>query len=260
MTCLAEENLFHYHRSLCDTSMGRIYETDDCTLCMTGFPMFNTAFLPRRTVSDLQRLVSGMSETAAQHGVRTSWLVRDNPERDAVESELLRQEFTACGAWQGMFCLLSEAAPATQHGQAVITQVQDDTGFAEWLDVVNAAADAPESGSRAFNALFTSLAWHSTSRWVPYILRIQGVAASACMLYRHHSAAGVYWVATRPEHRRRGYAGAVVSHALCRAAALGYRVAVLYSAPQAVGLYRRIGFRECGDIHLFRQPRKQSVE
>ena len=56
--------------------------------------------------------------------------------------------------------------------------------------------------------------------------------------------AGLSSVATVPEARRQGIGTAVTLHLLEQARAMGYRIGVLFSSDMAVGVYRKLGFRE----------------
>ena len=77
-------------------------------------------------------------------------------------------------------------------------------------------------------------------------LGAEPVAASELTL--GGDAAGLYNVATRASHRRRGFGAALTARPLHDARELGYRTAVLQAAAEGVRLYERIGFRRFGDI------------
>jgi GNAT superfamily N-acetyltransferase len=53
---------------------------------------------------------------------------------------------------------------------------------------------------------------------------------------------GIFNVATRPEHRRRGYGAAITAHAAADAAARNAEWAWLQSSPAGYQIYRRLGF------------------
>jgi predicted acetyltransferase len=64
--------------------------------------------------------------------------------------------------------------------------------------------------------------------------------------------AGVYSVSTAPRLRGRGIGAAMTSAAMLRARDLGYRVAMLGSAPKALPLYRRLGYRHACTVTMYR--------
>lgn len=67
----------------------------------------------------------------------------------------------------------------------------------------------------------------------------------------HDGDASLFFVATAPAHRRRGYATAAVKAALAAAAARGCRTASLLATPDGVGLYARLGFADLGPAELW---------
>ncbi|MEU9130328.1 GNAT family N-acetyltransferase [Kitasatospora sp. NPDC048540] len=85
-----------------------------------------------------------------------------------------------------------------------------------------------------------------------WLARRGGTPASACVTYDDGAAVGVYWVATLPEHRSKGAAGAVIGQAL---AAHPDRLATLTATESGEPLYRRMGFREQGVSRWWRYPR-----
>jgi GNAT superfamily N-acetyltransferase len=68
------------------------------------------------------------------------------------------------------------------------------------------------------------------------------------------SDVNVSFVATRPEVRRRGLAGAVVATALCDARQFGSTTATLQATPMAEGLYLKLGFARVARIQEWVSP------
>ena len=77
-----------------------------------------------------------------------------------------------------------------------------------------------------------------------------GKRATAAAL-DHDGDASLFFVATSPSHRRRGYATAAIKAAIAAAAARGCTTASLLATPEGVGLYRRLGFADLGEARLW---------
>lgn len=95
-----------------------------------------------------------------------------------------------------------------------------------------------------------ALAWDSPLR---FLLAYDGAEPVATAeLTVAEGVAGVYGVATRPSHRRRGFASAVIAAALAAARDAGFRTAVLKGLPIGEHVYRRLGFSPVGLLHEYR--------
>ena len=80
--------------------------------------------------------------------------------------------------------------------------------------------------------------------------RLNGDVVSSIIIHKTEDAAGIYGVSTLPEHRRRGYATALV-HA---ATALHPELPVVVQPdPPSVPMYTRIGFMVGGEIAMWRK-------
>jgi ribosomal protein S18 acetylase RimI-like enzyme len=77
-----------------------------------------------------------------------------------------------------------------------------------------------------------------------------GKRATAAAL-DHDGDASLFFVATAPMHRRRGYATAAVKASLAAAARRGCTTASLLATPDGAGLYERLGFADLGAARLW---------
>ena len=80
-----------------------------------------------------------------------------------------------------------------------------------------------------------------------------GKRATAAAL-DHDGDASLFFVATSPAHRRRGYATAAVKAALADAARRGCTTASLLATREGAGLYERLGFTDLGEARLWATP------
>jgi GNAT superfamily N-acetyltransferase len=82
------------------------------------------------------------------------------------------------------------------------------------------------------------------------IQRGEAIVATS-LVYLEDGVAGVYCVATVPEERGKGLGAHVTAEALRSVRGLGYRVGVLQSSEMGHGVYRRLGFRDCGGVPMY---------
>jgi len=61
----------------------------------------------------------------------------------------------------------------------------------------------------------------------------------------HANVTGVYYVATIPEQRKKGFGTAMMHYLLQLAKTKGYFIATLQASKEGKNLYERLGFKEC---------------
>lgn len=76
-----------------------------------------------------------------------------------------------------------------------------------------------------------------------YVAEVDGRAVATATGVTYAGALAVITVATRPQHRRRGYGSALISHAVVDGFAAGAEWAWLQTSAEGAGLYERLGFR-----------------
>jgi ribosomal protein S18 acetylase RimI-like enzyme len=91
-----------------------------------------------------------------------------------------------------------------------------------------------------------------------YLGSLDGEPVATAALFLAAGVAAVENVVTLPDARRRGIGAAITLHAVRQARAAGYRYAVLSASPMGIGIYRRLGFRECCALSTYAwQPEQE---
>jgi GNAT superfamily N-acetyltransferase len=88
-----------------------------------------------------------------------------------------------------------------------------------------------------------------------WLASVDGEPASALVLVYHGGDAGVYLVATAPELRGRGAAGAALHRALLQARAEGCTTSTLQASEMGRSVYARLGYSDLGAYHLWERRR-----
>jgi GNAT superfamily N-acetyltransferase len=151
--------------------------------------------------------------------------------------------------------VLSARPPAPTLGPGV--QVRCVQAEAEAQAFVQISASAYESlhipGAVTRKLLSLPARW-CTPHSQAFVLYEGQLAAAAAMLLWSHGIAGLYWVGTLPQTRRRGYAEQL-TRALCELAfAQGARAVSLQASRGGEPIYRRIGFAELTRYRTYRRP------
>lgn len=80
-----------------------------------------------------------------------------------------------------------------------------------------------------------------------YIALYDNVPAAACMTITDKTIADLDMVATRKEYRKRGLATEIINKALIDLKEYGIKTVSLRAEPDGINLYKKIGFKECGE-------------
>lgn len=83
---------------------------------------------------------------------------------------------------------------------------------------------------------------------------VDGRTVTTASLFTSQKVASISNVATRFEHRGLGYGGAVVTYVSQLALAAGVKLVTLEAAPNAISLYKRVGFQQIGTSTTFVRP------
>jgi GNAT superfamily N-acetyltransferase len=128
----------------------------------------------------------------------------------------------------------------------VTTLAQVDQWVATW------GCGAPPWVTDAWQVVYRGLWQQVGADELTLFLALRGgEPVGTVYLSMHSGVAAVQYVVTLPAFRRQGIGAALTHHAMHAARQQGYHVAVLSASPFGIGIYRRLGFRECGEVRTF---------
>jgi ribosomal protein S18 acetylase RimI-like enzyme len=87
-----------------------------------------------------------------------------------------------------------------------------------------------------------------------YLGRVDGDTATTAICYQTHEDAGIFSVATLPEHRRRGYGAAITARAARSSFENGADLAWLQTSTIGESVYRGLGFRQVATHMMLSRP------
>jgi ribosomal protein S18 acetylase RimI-like enzyme len=148
--------------------------------------------------------------------------------------------------------------PSPLTGEIDVRAVSTAEQVLDYGAVVAEANDDPGERERA------GLLFHDRTILAPHIAAfvayLDGAPAACAMTLVSHGVAGVFYVATVQNARRRGLGDALTRLATRAGFALGARAAWLGASEMGADLYRRIGFSDLGmSIVEYESPRRTEV-
>jgi ribosomal protein S18 acetylase RimI-like enzyme len=126
-----------------------------------------------------------------------------------------------------------------------IERVTDAQKLYSWTEIVAVSFGRPLRVESVLSRVHEATGFGGEAPWRLYLGLLDGHPVGTSRVFFSGKVAGVYHVATRPEARRKGIGTAMTAHALREARELGYEIAVLRAAQAGLGIYHRLGFREC---------------
>jgi pimeloyl-ACP methyl ester carboxylesterase len=161
------------------------------------------------------------------------------------------------GEFPGMAIDLSNLPSRACPKALEIIRVEDRTALESWLRIAAIGFDIPVGLVEELLPLEESLGFQSV-RYTRYLALWQKTPVAISALYLDAGVAGIYFVATLPKARGKGFATQLVQTALEDAQKLGYRVGILQASAMGKNVYQRIGFQECCPIEIYLwQPPEQ---
>src|SRR4051812_4539403 len=237
-SALNEQELW---REMVRWSGGRIVEEDGVLLVSGPSPYLRVAIRMDPAVGGATT-VARATEFFIGEPAGFIVLVR-RPEDDDVERAALAAGFRA-GWTERPMAIERPPSPGAVPAGVEVRAVVDAAGVDDYGRVVAPANDDPGERERA------PLLFHDETIVAPHIAAFVAYADAepvACaMTLVSHRVAGVFYVATVEQARRRGLGDALTRMATRAGFDMGAGAAWLGSSEMGAGLYRRIGFEDLG--------------
>jgi GNAT superfamily N-acetyltransferase len=186
------------------------------------------------------------------HGAPGSWHVGPSTRPADIGQRLLAHGFSYGGDDVGMAVELSALpgdVPAPE--ELEIERVRDEEGLLAWEDALGRGFGEGPREAAWVAEMYRRIGLGDDAPWRHYLGHLGGAPVATSTLFLGAGVAGIYFVSTVEEARRRGIGAALTLAPLLEAQKMGYRIGVLGSSEMGYPVYRRLGFEEYCRIGLY---------
>ncbi len=191
-------------------------------------------------------------ERFAACGSPGSWHVGPSMRPADIGERLIARGFSYGGDDVGMAVELSALprnVPAPEGLE--IERVRDEDGLLAWEDVLGQGFGEGPREAAWVAQMYRRIGLGDDVPWRHYLGRLGGTPIATATLFLAAGVAGIYFVCTTEEVRRRGIGAAITLAPLLAAQEAGFRLGVLGASELGYPVYRRLGFEEHCKIELY---------
>lgn len=230
--------------------VGEVGGSQGCPFVATGLPVaFFNGVYATGPVDDPDQVLADAAAFMAERGVPWLLWVREGVD-DALLDAGRRAGLTDAGGPQAMALPAIHEIPPPPDGLE-ITVVSDAAGLEIARDVGARGFEMP----REFMNVLAAESMLDDPTVVMVIGSVDDVPVSTALVGVTGNTAGIYNVATPPEHRRRGYGEALTWAAVEEGRRRGCDHSTLQASPMGAPVYRRMGYLDLGTcVQLAYEP------
>ena len=219
-----------------------------------AFPMFNSAFHLAPTLGSMEELERRIAIARVHFNVRglrwCYWVCEDRLQRSVARRT--REIFGRYGMHMAMSSpgMVTDALPPPTRAfpELEIRRVDDEPSRLAFAHIMSVAFGIPFAVANEVYG--TENVWRTG--FTGYIGYLGGTPVTSTAIVIEADVIGIYAVGTLPGHQRRGYAEAILRHAVDRArAGSSLERLVLQSSQAGLPLYLKLGFRKVTEFQVF---------
>ncbi len=220
------------------------------TLVSSGLPddTFNYVLDADFSESQASNKIAEVTHYFKKKNIPFSWWISPYDKPENLSDYLEKQNFLNTENNIAMYLDLDTwKPPLTDLPELEIIRAKDEKTLRDFALVL---ATDPSISKKYFSWIASILREDDPLEY--YVGYVNGKPVVRGLICYYAGVAGLYWLSTTPDARRKGYATAMQQYRLKRAKELGYHIAVLQASKEGYSLYQKLGYKECGVFREFK--------
>jgi GrpB-like predicted nucleotidyltransferase (UPF0157 family)/GNAT superfamily N-acetyltransferase len=206
--------------------------------------MFNYVLFTKFTEKNAAQRIEHISQLFSEKKLPFSWWNSQLDTPTNLPHHLLQAGFKEKEVNIGMYKDLEDFTAINISPSLTIERKETKTGLKDFMDVITAIGGHRD----AFNLIHSQIPeilYAGDSSFEMHVGYIDNTPAVTGMLVTHLGVAGIYYIATIPSQRKKGFGSSMMQHLLQRAKEKGYKISTLQASENGASIYRKIGFQTC---------------
>lgn len=217
---------------------------EDVSVIRSDIPddMFNYVLSARFTKENVAQRVEQVIHLFQERGLPFSWWVGESDTPSDLKNELCQQGLMFKERDIGMVLDLQHFFPKAV-SKLDFKRINCAEALKDFGNVILAIGGHPECYDRIYRYIPLTILQENSPLQM-HIAYLENKPIVSGILVLEDNMAGIYYVATIPEERGKGYGTAMMEHLLNLAKQRGYFLAGLEASHEGLNLYKRLGFKE----------------
>lgn len=201
--------------------------------------ILSALFNDKNVTDRVSKIIKSFEEQALPY----SWWVGpfDTPTR--LPDVLLSQGLSFKEENVGMYLCLNDYMPSQMQSMINFQRVNSLLQLKDFSQVIVKIGGNPEAFDK-IQSKVPPILYQDGACFEMYVGYLYDVPVVTGILVLHANVGGIYYVATDPEQRKKGYGTAMMKHLIQRAQDQGYHMVTLQASQEGKNLYQRLGFKE----------------
>lgn len=214
-------------------------------------PYFNSIFEANIPPDQLPEAVDRALAPFRDKGQPMAWWVGPKTQPSSLGQFLSRCGFEQVAAEAAMAISPFDADYERASAEVEIQAVTSIADLRTWVEIMTGVYGLPEFTQEPWFQILKKAGLGSRKKLQHFLAMVEGEVAGVGSIFYGSQAAGIYSVAVLPQFRGQGVASTLTISLLSLIDERGCELATLCASQKAESLYRKIGFRQYGELHCY---------